>query len=162
MQSEIIVGAIIGAIFGSISAVFGAWFTYRLAQKKRADDLFSTALEFMGGGTQRRNLGISTLSLYWREFPQHRELCAEMLIGSAIYLLTESKQKDAEHEVFNLHRIIALLNDISADVDDRKGYIRLGKVLDIRINNYQSKPDKGLWIDKRELHKWHDHLQTTR
>jgi hypothetical protein len=157
----IIIGAIVGAVFGTISALIGARLTYQAAERKRADDLFSTALELMGGGTQRRNLGIAAITLYWREFPQHKQLCAEMLIGSAIYLLTESQQEDASHEVFNLHRIMALLKDIAPDLKDHEGYKRLKKVVDERTASHdrQPKPKRGVWVDKSALATWQNDLK---
>jgi hypothetical protein len=151
----IIIGAIVGGLFGAA----GALLTHKAAERKRADALFSTALAFMGGGTQRRNLGIAAISLYRREFPCYNKLCAELLIGSAIYLLTESKQKDASHEVFNLHRIMALLKDIASDLKDRKDYKRLEKVVDERIAKYEPKPGRGLWVDKSNLTTWRNDLK---
>ena len=155
----IIIGAIVGGLFGTAGALLTAVLTHKAAERKRADALFSTALGFLGGGTQRRNLGIAAISLYRREFPWYNKLCAEMLIGSAIYLLTESKQKDASHEVFNLHRIMDLLKDIASDLKDRKDYKRLEKVVDERIANYEPKPGRGLWVDKSHLTTWRNDLK---
>ncbi len=151
----IIIGAIVGGIFGAI----GAWLTHKVAEQKRADALFSNALEFMGGGTQRRNLGIAAISLYWREFPQHSQLCAEMLTGSAIYLLTESEQEGASHEVFNLHRIMTLLKDISPRLTNRACYQRLEEVIGQRLSPYEERPKRGLWVKKVELENWQHDLQ---
>jgi hypothetical protein len=50
-EIAIIVGALIGASFGLVSAYIGAKFSSRIALQKRGDDLFANALEFMGGGT---------------------------------------------------------------------------------------------------------------
>src|SRR5262245_57024303 len=120
----IIIGAFIGGLFG----VIGWFLSPKAAERKRADALFSNALGFMGGGTQPRNLGIAAITLYLREFPQNSQLCAELLIGSAIYLLTESKQEDASHEIFNLHRIMDLLKDIAPKFENRESYKMLKKV----------------------------------
>lgn len=153
-EIAIIVGALIGASLGLISAYISAKISSRIALQKRSDDLFAIALEFMGGGTQRRNLGIAAITLYWQAYPQYKKLCSEMLIGSAIYLLTESKQKDASLEIFNLYRIMALLKDISSEIQDREGYNRLEKTVKERFLNYSPKPTRGLWIDKSDLENW--------
>jgi hypothetical protein len=48
---------------------------------------------------------------------------AEILVGSAIYSL--SQLKDASHELFNLQRIMDLLKEISNRVPDKSPYVRL-------------------------------------
>jgi hypothetical protein len=156
----IILGALIGALFGAI----GALLTYRATERGRADALFSNALEFMGGGTQRRNLGIAAISLYWQQFPKHRELCAEMLVGTAIYLLSESKQEDASHEIFNLHRIFKVLFKIEPTLEKKKrgAYQRLSDAVAKRLDHYEPKPKIGLWLQKSDLENWRDHLEAYR
>ena len=151
----LVVGAVVGGLFGTI----GALLTYRAAERGRADALLSSALEFMGGGSQRRNLGIAAISLYWRQFPQHRQLCAEMLVGAAIYLLSESKQEDASHEVFNLHRIFELLLEIEPTLKKRDAYQRLRDAVEKRLSPFEPKPKIGLWLERSELEKWRDDLK---
>jgi len=148
---QVIYGALIGGAFGTVTALIGAWLSYRTAQRKRADDLFLMALEFMGGGSQRRNLGVAAITMYWRQFPEYGQLISEMLAASAIYLLTESKQKDASHEVFNLHRIMALLKETTGHtpIDTR-----LAKIVQNRIDQFEPKPSKGLWLDREVLKEW--------
>lgn len=151
----IIIGAVIGAVIGSLSALV----TYKAEKRKRADTLFSSALEYLGGGSQRRNLGIAAVSLYWQEFPEYKQLCAEMLLGAAIYLLSESKQEDAPHEVYNLYRIMALLKANKPDWENRKPYKELQVVIDNRISKGELKPKRGLWVDKSYLEAWRDDLE---
>ena len=159
-----IVAAVLGAVVAILGGLAGWWLTYWTAKRQhrqKADDLFLTALDFMGGGTQRRNLGIAAITMYWQQFPDHKKLCADMLIGSAIYLLTESKQKDASHEAFNLGRIIDLINQLAEAIPDRGGYDRLKAVLVQRIDPYEPKPRKGLWIAQSQLETWRDTLPHT-
>jgi hypothetical protein len=157
----IIVGALVGALFGIIGALIGAFLTYRAKERGRADALLSRALEFMGGGTQRRNLGIAAISLYSKQFPEQSQLCAEMLVGAAIYLLSQSKQEDASHEIFNLHRIFDLLFEIEPKLEKKKSdaYQRLRDAVSKRLDHYESKPKIGLWLQKSELKNWRDHLR---
>lgn len=183
----IIVGAVIGGAFGVVSAAIVAWFMYRsaerkriddlraaetqtkddlrIAEDKRADELFSTALEFMGGSAQRRNLGIAAITLYWRAFPDYKNLCAEVLTGSAIYLLMESNQKDKSHESFNLHRIMDLLQELSTEVKNVEGYIRLKTSVQNRLVKLKDRPayfidksQRGLWVTKQDLEVWEEYL----
>ena len=58
-EESLILGAAIGGVFGLLGASAGAWVTYRVAKRKRADDLFSTALEFLG---RDREAFVSALS----------------------------------------------------------------------------------------------------
>jgi hypothetical protein len=158
-EEAVILGAIIGGLSGLFVAVISAIFTKKIAERKRADDLLSVALEYMGGGRQRRNLGIAAISLYWRFFPQNIQLCAEMLIGSAIYLLTESEGKDKAHEKYNLLRIMYLLNEMKGRVDNLESYKTLLKQLDNRIVNYEPEPKRGLWVSEDELKSWKSNIQ---
>jgi hypothetical protein len=82
-----------------------------------------------------------------------------MLIGSAIYLLTESEQKAASHEIFNLHRIMALLKDIASDLKNHEGYKRLQSVIDERIARYEPTPKRGVWVNKSDLATWQNDLK---
>lgn len=136
------------------------WLIAKKTERQKADELFLTALDFMGGGTQRRNLGIAAITMYWRKFPEHKQLCLEMLVGAAIYLLTESKQKDAGHELFNLNRIMVLIQDVSSKVQDRGGVDQLNEVLKRRLEDYCSepKPKKGLWVSDKQLDLWKSKL----
>ena len=159
----IVVGAAIGAVVGVVAAAITAYFARKSAEKQRAVELFTTALDFLGGGSQRRNLGVAAIGMYWREFPQYTQLCVEMLVGSAIYLLTESKQKDASHEIFNLRRILDLLEEMSHHVGDQPSYKQLQKTLKDRINDGNPNPAKGLWLvgddlELDDLRQWSDKL----
>jgi hypothetical protein len=130
-------------------------------QKKKADELFLTALEFLGGGTQKRNLGIAAIRLYWKEYPQHRLLCLEFLIGSAIYLLAESDQKDAAHEVYNLKRIMNLIFvEIPYERDAYYSYSQLKALLAVWKPKVEK--EKGLHLNPHDVEEWKrlldDHL----
>ena len=96
------------ALSGSLLGYFIGMFTTRLNYQQKQDELFFKALDFLRGGSQNRNLGISAIQLYW-EADRHRNLCVSLLTGSAIYLLLASQQGTAAHEVNNLNRIMDML-----------------------------------------------------
>jgi len=96
--------AVIAALFGLMAGGFAVG--YENARKK--DELFYKALDFLGGGSQERNLGIAAIELYGTK-KKHHALSVSLLIGSAIYLLKESKQKDAAHELNNLNRMMTFI-----------------------------------------------------
>ena len=96
--------AIIAGLFGLMAG--GLAVGYENARKK--DELFYKALDFLGGGSQKRNLGIGAIELYGTK-TRHHALSVSLLIGSAIYLLKESTQKDAAHELNNLNRMMTFI-----------------------------------------------------
>ncbi len=116
-----IIAARIGLIGGFVAAEF--------RRRQKADELYFQALNFLGGGTQLRNLGFSAIELYWTN-RRHRDVSALLLVGAAIYLLTESKQTTAKHEQYNLDRIMALLlSDTQPSVKRAGAYRSLLEVL---------------------------------
>ena len=75
----IVTGALIAAVVGLVTA--------RITLRRKSDELFLKGLGFLGGGSQKRNLGLSAMELYWVARPEQKKLCVSLLIGSAIYLL---------------------------------------------------------------------------
>ncbi len=151
-------GIVLGAFIGGLFGLFPALLAWKQMKRKLADDLLFTALDFLGGGRQKRNLGIAAISRYWR-LCGHTELCVEMLIGSAIYLLRESEGKNKEHEIYNLYRIMDLLNEMKRKSHKLERYEDLEKVLDSLIQNYSPKPQRGLWVPKEKLETWKTNLK---
>ena len=67
------------------------------AWRKCSDELFGAVLAFLDRGSQRRNVGIAQLRLYMREFPSYdKDVCAEILIGTATDLLLATPGRRAE------------------------------------------------------------------
>lgn len=97
-------GGVIAALLGLLLGAFGTLFIYRL----RHDELFFQALQFLGGGSKNRGLGISAIQSYW-EAGRHRQLCIPLLIGTAIELLLNSEESDTASERFNLNRVMEML-----------------------------------------------------
>ena len=95
---------LLAAIVGFVGGLVAARATYQ----QKADELFFKALDFLGGGSQKRNLGIAAIELYWSN-KRHRAVSVSLLVGSALYLLYESKQEDAAHELHNLDRLMTRL-----------------------------------------------------
>lgn len=146
---------IIAALIGFVGGLVVAAFTFR----QKADELFLAGLQYLEGGSQKRNLGIAALELSWSS-RRHRMVIARLLVGVALYLLLESKQEDAAHEIENLRSIMKLLTS-------RKGRACLGadqrttllKVL--RTRQGESARSHGLWVEKRELDDWIKLMEAT-
>ena len=103
------------------------------------------------GGSQKRNLGIAAIELYWSN-KRHRPVSVSLLIGSALYLLLQSKQKNAAHELHNLDLIMThLLRKDSRNATSRKQYERLLEAL-----KTASEPGRttGLQVRRDQLDVW--------
>ncbi len=68
------------------------------------------SLRWFEGKTQRRSIGIGIVEGNWSRFPEIQSTWTAVLTNQAVYLLCESGQDDAQHEISNLHRIMALLS----------------------------------------------------
>jgi hypothetical protein len=76
--------------------------------------MFSAHLNISPG--KRRNVGIAIVEGYWHSTPGLHGVLIPLLVNQAIYLLEQSAQEDAVHEVDNCNRIMNLLAD-GSDVD---------------------------------------------
>jgi hypothetical protein len=80
------------------------------------------------------------------------------LIGSAIYLISESKQKDAAHELYNLQRIMELLKAVeprNLSKSVRKDYAALQNTLTQKIaSNLNPAQQGGLFVGTKDLVNW--------
>lgn len=166
------IAALLGALIGLLGGAIAVLIQYRqknielkqkdmeLKQKdtelrQKGDELLFIAMEYLGGGSQKRNIGISAIELYWNT-DQHRDLCISLLIGSAIYLLRESHQGDSEHESYNLSRIMTfLLDNTRLNNNSVQNYEQL--LLAIQ-SAYHPKNDKSLKVDLANLNEWQKRL----
>jgi|GEM_PF-2637647 len=162
---------IVGPVASALVALAGLAFATivqissdRRQRMQRTDELFLKALDFLGGGSQKRNLGISAIELYWAD-TRHKALVISLLIGSAIYLLSESEQKDAAHEQYNLRRMMRLITAVepgNLSESLRGDYEVLQKVLEQKIESIGSarrqggekEKASGLFVESADLEKW--------
>ncbi len=164
-QSTIIAAAVGAAAagLGALAGWLGTYLTAKWQHRQKADHLFLTGLEFLGGGTQRRNLGIAAIKLSWRDYPDQQRLCLELLIGSAIYLISESKEKASSHEIYNLRRIMNLvLHEIPYDRGAADSYSDLRDALQKwkpAASRAEKELDRGLHLDEADVEKWKEALQ---
>ena len=146
---------IIAALIGFVGGLVVAAFTFR----QKADELFLAGLQYLEGGSQKRNLGIAALELSWSS-RRHRPVIARLLVGVALYLLSESKQQDAAHEIENLRTIMKLLTSAKGraclGADQRT---TLAEVL--RRRQGESQRSEGLWVVKRQLDDWIKLMEAT-
>ena len=72
---------LLAAIVGFVGGLIAARATYQ----QKSDELFFKALDFLGGGSQKRNLGIAAIELYWSN-KRHRAVSV-----SHVNFLTRSR-----------------------------------------------------------------------
>lgn len=157
-----VVSAAAGATIALLGAGIGIIITRRSAKEayaQKQEELFLKALDLLTGGTQRRNVGVAAITRFWR-LEEYRPLTGSALIGSAIYLLTESNM-DAQHELYNLERIMSLLVEpqlVPAKLAN--GYARLCRTLEnVLARKVEISDSKaGLTVDAQQLVVWRDTL----
>jgi len=141
----------VAAIIGALAGGFGGFITAKLQFRQKSDELLLIALEYLGGGSQKRNVGISALELYWNN-TRHKEVCLSLLIGSAIYLLRDSKQDDKGIELYNLQRIMTFILEKGALRKTLRGnYENLLKTV---IAAKTPKDNDSLKVDPNDLTDW--------
>jgi len=139
---------ILAALIGFVGGLIVAAYTFR----QKADELFLAGLQYLEGGSQKRNLGIAAMELSWSS-RRHRRVIVPLLVGVASYLLLESGQKDAAHELENLRRVMKLLTG-------REGRRRLGDegkaaLLDaLKRKKKHPETEPGLWVTAQQLDDW--------
>lgn len=146
---------IIAALIGFVGGLVVAAFTFR----QKADELFLAGLQYLEGGSQKRNLGIAALELSWSS-RRHRPVIVRLLVGVALYLLSESKQQDAAHEIQNLRTIMKLLTSTKGraclGADQRTTLVQA-----LRRRHGESQRSEGLWVEKEQLDDWIKLMEVT-
>ncbi|VVB97551.1 Uncharacterised protein [uncultured archaeon] len=150
--SEII--TLIVALGGWGLAAFIAWLNYR----QKSDEIFYHALDWLSGKSQRRNLGIAAIEAYW-ENNRFRDMSISLLINSAIYLILESHQEDAEHELNNLSRMMNLVLNVK-QVSKRHRFHYNSLYDALKKAKSREKQEKGLVIPGEKLDEWSRRLET--
>lgn len=141
-----------GWIFAALQALLG-----HLERKcVRRDQHIFEALQWFGGGTQKRNIGISIVEGHWEEVSHLGRVLVTLLVNQAIYLLTHSKEGASSHEYNNLQRIMRLLLD-SVNLKDHfpMQYKDFLAAVEMR---YSEKAHGGIDVSPQELESWKKRL----
>jgi len=153
-----IIGAIIGFVattIGTIIVFVVGTFNYR----QKSDEIFFKVFDCLEA---KRSLGISAIERYWNK-RRYRDVCVSLLSGSAIYLLRESGQDNAAHELHNLDRIMSmLLNQNRIRSSQRLHYsnLRNAVVAAQKAAPNRTSNSRGLQVEMDSLNKWKDKLDT--
>ncbi|SFR16987.1 hypothetical protein SAMN04488564_104485 [Lentzea waywayandensis] len=118
------------ALGGWVLAATTTWLTYQ----SKSEENYFRALDWMSGGTQKRNLGIAVIEGSWHK-RRIRRISTPLLCSSVIYLLLRSSQHDAAHELNNLRRMMHLLVDTAPRRREHDFHYRaLLKALDEKVD----------------------------
>jgi hypothetical protein len=123
------------------------------AERRRQDSMLQ-ALQYFGGRSQVRSIGISIVDGSWDEMPEFRGVFVPLLINQAIYLLSESEAKDAEHELFNLRRIRYLLGKPAPDGHDPRQDEFYEYLLSVIDRKKRGEITSGLQLERAEIDEW--------
>jgi hypothetical protein len=159
IMSDEAIATVVGFLIGAFATLLGVIATIaiqRVVLRQKARELHLTSLDHLGGGSQERNLGISALEFYWKDYASEKQLIIPVLVGAAIYLLTESKQGDAQHERYNLKRIMRLLlytSEIEPSSSDVASMVDCFCDLHKALCDWDQKmkSDRGLKVEKELL-----------
>ncbi len=99
--------ALVVALGGWVLAGATTWLNY----KTKTEENFYRALDWLSGGTQKRNLGIAAVEGSWH-LRRVRRLSTPLLCSSAVYLLLRSTESDSPNELNNLYRIMAMITGV--------------------------------------------------
>jgi hypothetical protein len=70
MMDPLVVGPVASALVALAGLAFATIVQMSIDRRQRiqkSDELFLKALDFLGGGSQKRNLGISAIERYWAD-----------------------------------------------------------------------------------------------
>ena len=139
----------------------------RQAGERIEDNLF-TALKLFGGGSQNRSLGLALMTAYWHtDLPAIQRAWKNVLVSQAIFLLTQSEERDNLLELENLRVIMNRLKERTRELSDGQRENLTG-ALDRAERAPRGKVTKehpegvplGVTIDPRYLTAWRALLAT--
>ena len=158
-MSDTVVAALIGAagiIVGTAIAGGMTWLQARREarerERTRREQNLLAAFQYFTGRTQARSVGLSIIEASWRDTPQSLPMFIPLLVNQAIYLVTQSKEKeDAALEYRNLDRIFALLGESGARPRAAGGDRELSDILRKRAGG---KFERGLKLDAPRVNRY--------
>ncbi|MDQ6900106.1 MAG: hypothetical protein M3072_11460 [Candidatus Dormibacteraeota bacterium] len=165
LSSEVKAAVMGGSVAGIVSILL-AVFGIVERQSTRREDHVVQALAYFGGHSQPRNIGISVIEGFCTLTPALQDLFIPLLVNQTMFLLAESGQHDAPHEVDNLERIVGLLIDAATPRQHfMPNYERLLKVMNERYQQTiaqrpaaagggDGSKHKGLEVDAATLQQW--------
>jgi len=151
MLSPAFVSIIVALSSSSVAIVLAVANVYERYYRERQQTLIH-ALEYLTGGSQKRNVGIALIEgLWYKGHPNHRAIIPA-LTNQAVYLLLEAESK-GRHQFHSWVRIMNLILRVPPEPIFRDFYIDLIEALDRRAEA-NDEVSTGLDISSSTAHLW--------
>jgi hypothetical protein len=139
--------ALVVALGGWVLAGATTWLNY----KTKTEENFYRALDWLSGGTQKRNLGIAAVEGSWH-LRRVRRLSTPLLCSSAVYLLLRSSESGSPNELNNLYRIMAMITGITKIRHEHEFHYRM--LLDALAEKLSPGFSSGLDVPNEKVAEW--------
>ncbi|HSL85128.1 MAG TPA: hypothetical protein VLF66_20325 [Thermoanaerobaculia bacterium] len=141
------------AMGGWLVALVQAVAGYLERRDTRRQELLSSALDYLAGGTQKRSVGIALIEGMWDGLGRYHDALIPALTNQAVYLLLHAKNSNSRHEMDNWLRIMRLLTERTNLGAYGPSYGELANALEMRFD-----PDweGGLEMSEEQLRAWRE------
>lgn len=96
---------------GWLVAILTLMLGYRERKQAREEERLAQTLDYFGGGSQRRSIGIALLEGLWVNKPRHHDVIVPLVANQIVYLLLSTESADAHNER-NLVRLFTILKSV--------------------------------------------------
>ena len=96
---------------GWIVAIVTLLLGYRERRQSREEERLAQTLEYFGGGSQRRSIGIALIEGLWASNSRHHNVIVPLIANQIVYLLLSTTSIDAHNER-NLVRLFMIFKSI--------------------------------------------------
>lgn len=135
---------------GWVVAIMTLVLGYRERRQSREEERLAQTLEYFGGGSQRRSIGIALIEGLWVSNPRHHDVIVPLIANQVVYLLLSTESVDAHNER-NLVRLFRILKSIP-NLRERYG-LAWGDVANA-IYEKQQGAKKGIPLSSVTLNIW--------
>jgi len=105
------IAQIILASGGWVVAIVTLILGYRERRQSREEERLAQTLDYFGGGSQRRSIGIALIEGLWANNSRHHDVIVPLVANQIVYLLLSTESLDAHNER-NLVRLFMILKSI--------------------------------------------------
>ena len=84
---------------------------YRERKQSREEERLGQTLDYFGGGSQKRSIGIALIEGLWVKNPRHHDVIVPLVANQIVYLLLSTESLDAHNER-NLIRLFMIFKSI--------------------------------------------------
>jgi hypothetical protein len=96
---------------GWLVAIVALVIGYRERKQGREEERLGQTLDYFGGGSQKRSIGIALIEGIWVNKPRHHDVIVPLVANQIVYLLLSTESVDAHNER-NLVRLFMILKSI--------------------------------------------------